>query len=328
MAIHSKLNNTLLTSMASLMAITVSCGKDMTVIRREYDDSSDPSGEPEAITVKRISLSRKMAVLRVGVSKTLEAEVAPENITDVTIVWSSGNEDVATVEDGVVTAKGSGEATVTATAGGASASCLVRVVEDPGAAGQCVDLGLHVDWCVMDLGAGDRYAWGETSPKSYYDWSTYTHCTGSYDRLTKYYSDPLLGADHFPDGKEQLDIEDDPATWAMGEEYRTPTDADWVELLTACHWEEMESDGIKGYMVSSIAYPEKHILLPYGEGIKGLDSGMPGTSLGQYWSSTRVSTYTMSQFAWSLTFAPGEVQRRYYQRCYGLRIRPVKLKEI
>lgn len=44
-----------------------------------------------------------------------------------TVVWTTSNEGVATVEKGVVTAKSVGSATITATVGNVSATCLVTV---------------------------------------------------------------------------------------------------------------------------------------------------------------------------------------------------------
>ena len=69
-----------------------------------------------------ISLDKETA----QVSTTLElvASVTPINTTDI-IVWSSSNSFVASVENGVVTVFSSGEATITATCGEYSASCVV-----------------------------------------------------------------------------------------------------------------------------------------------------------------------------------------------------------
>jgi len=59
-------------------------------------------------------------------SGTLTATVAPADTTD-TVTWSSSDPAVAAVSGGTVTAKKVGTATVTATAGGKSASCTVTV---------------------------------------------------------------------------------------------------------------------------------------------------------------------------------------------------------
>ena len=64
----------------------------------------------------------------VGETFTLVATVAPENTTDKTVMWSSSDENVVTVDsEGNVEAVGVGEATVTATCGSATGSCAVTV---------------------------------------------------------------------------------------------------------------------------------------------------------------------------------------------------------
>lgn len=57
---------------------------------------------------------------------TLTATVQPNNTTD-TVVWSSSDENVATVNNGVVSAVANGTATITAKAGDQTATCTVTV---------------------------------------------------------------------------------------------------------------------------------------------------------------------------------------------------------
>lgn len=66
------------------------------------------------------------SITSVGGTDTLTATVTPANTTDA-IIWSSSNTDVATVENGVITAIGCGTATITATCGDYSDSCVVTV---------------------------------------------------------------------------------------------------------------------------------------------------------------------------------------------------------
>lgn len=57
---------------------------------------------------------------------TLTATLTPDNGEEV--VWATGDAKIATVENGVVTAVGIGQTTITATVGDASASCTVTVL--------------------------------------------------------------------------------------------------------------------------------------------------------------------------------------------------------
>ncbi|MGN0776752.1 MAG: CotH kinase family protein [Candidatus Ventricola sp.] len=59
-------------------------------------------------------------------AQTLTATVTPSDTTD-TVVWSSDNSSIASVNGGVVTAKANGSATITATCGDYSATCIVSV---------------------------------------------------------------------------------------------------------------------------------------------------------------------------------------------------------
>ena len=92
-----------------------------------------------------------------------------------------------------------------------------------------VDLGLPSGtlWATMNVGAnspedyGDYFAWGETAPKSVYDWSTYKWCRGLVNTITKYCNSG--GYNGFVDNKTELDPEDDAATANWGAEWRMPS---------------------------------------------------------------------------------------------------------
>ena len=80
----------------------------------------------ESITVDPTVLTLTMTEAETA---TLTAKVLPADATDPTVTWSSDNEEVATVENGVVTAHKSGTANITAKAGDKEATCVVYVVD-------------------------------------------------------------------------------------------------------------------------------------------------------------------------------------------------------
>lgn len=67
--------------------------------------------------------------MNVSDTETLTATVAPTDATVQTVTWSSSDDNVATVEDGLVTAIGAGTATITVTTvdGGFTDTCEVTV---------------------------------------------------------------------------------------------------------------------------------------------------------------------------------------------------------
>ena len=72
-----------------------------------------------------LKLNKTSLILEVNASETLTATF--ENAEESPITWTSSDESVAVVADGVVTAHKAGTATVTATAGDLSAACTVTV---------------------------------------------------------------------------------------------------------------------------------------------------------------------------------------------------------
>lgn len=81
--------------------------------------------------VTKLSLNHSVLVVKQGKTAMLQASVKPSNASDKTLVWSSSNPDVASVDtQGNVKGKRSGTAVVTARAkdgSGAKASCRITV---------------------------------------------------------------------------------------------------------------------------------------------------------------------------------------------------------
>ena len=84
------------------------------------------------VLVTRVTLDKTTLELFTGNTATLTATVQPDSATNKNVTWSSDRSDVATVDNGVVTAVGEGEATITATAADGSgkfATCKVTVTQ-------------------------------------------------------------------------------------------------------------------------------------------------------------------------------------------------------
>ncbi len=80
--------------------------------------------------VIKVGLDKSSLTLDVGSTAILTATITPSNATNQNVTWSSDNENVATVEDGKVTAAAQGSANITATAAdgsGEKATCTVTV---------------------------------------------------------------------------------------------------------------------------------------------------------------------------------------------------------
>ena len=98
---------------------------------KAYTDKRDTT-TPADVKVSRITLSASTGLaLTKGQTQKLTATVAPANATKKEVKWSTSNKNVATVsENGLVTAVGGGDATITCTAqdgSGVKATCKVTV---------------------------------------------------------------------------------------------------------------------------------------------------------------------------------------------------------
>lgn len=85
------------------------------------------SGVWAEVPVEAVRLTRDNLTLYAGERTALGVRISPENATEQTVLWESSDEAVATVEDGVITAKTPGGARITARADGCSAECAVLV---------------------------------------------------------------------------------------------------------------------------------------------------------------------------------------------------------
>ena len=83
--------------------------------------------EDTGIPVASVGFNKNVLELEVGETYKLNATVLPSNATDKTLIWSSSDSDVASVSDGLITARKEGEAEITAKSGNKQAVCTVTV---------------------------------------------------------------------------------------------------------------------------------------------------------------------------------------------------------
>lgn len=119
------------------------------------------TGKVEVINpAESISLNNSSLALDVSVNKsaTLVATLTPADATD-NVEWATSDSAVASVSNGTVTVRKPGTATITATAGGKSASCVVTVtcshanaVKTDAKEATCQATGNNAYWSCADCG--------------------------------------------------------------------------------------------------------------------------------------------------------------------------------
>ena len=198
--------------------------------------------------------------------------------------------------------------------------------EDPYNGHEYVDLGLSVKWATMNVGAsspedyGDYFAWGETSAKSTYNWSTYKYCNGSYSTLTKYYTSIDDYGTVDTDNKTQLDLTDDAARVNWGGAWRMPTEAELKELCKQCYWTWITQNGINGYKVTG---PNGNSIFLPAAGYRHDNSLKSAGSYGCYWSSSLCPKSNFPDHACSVYFHSNSVEWSDDSRFFGQSVRPV-----
>ncbi len=83
------------------------------------------------IDVEVVSLDKTSVSMHIGDTESLTATIYPEDATYQEVIWSSSDESVATVKDGIITAVGVGTATITASAADGAIASICRVSVDP-----------------------------------------------------------------------------------------------------------------------------------------------------------------------------------------------------
>ena len=189
-----------------------------------------------------------------------------------------------------------------------------------------VDLGLPSGtlWATCNIGAskpenyGDYFAWGETEPKTTYNWSTYKWCNGSQTSMTKYCTNSTYGT---VDNKTELELADDAAYVNWGASWRMPTYDQLYELNTKCTWTWTTKNGVNGYLVTGSN--GNTLFLPAAGG--RASNGAYGTGKGYYLSRSLDSSESCYARGWYFTSASHNGLRGF--RYMGFTVRPVRVTE-
>ena len=293
--------------------------------------------EAEAKLVQQIVLSETSLALQPNEMRFLTATVLPENAQNKVVTWQSSDTNVAEVnQSGRVIANANGTCVITCRAtdgSGVKATCQVTV----GSSGQqdnheYVDLGLPSGtlWATCNVGAskpeeyGDYFAWGETTPKSTYDWSTYKWCKGDEYTMTKYCTSSEFGYNGFTDNLTKLQPEDDAATANWGSGWQMPSYDQIKELhnssYTTSEWTQL--NGVYGRKVTSKSNGNS-IFLP-AAGYRDGTSIYEASSYHLCWSRSLYASY--SHYAYYLCFNLGYNAWSYDLRYYGQSVRPVRVQ--
>ncbi len=100
------------------------------LIEKEENQNIKITYNGETILVDSINLNKTETTINIGSKETLEVTLLPEKASNKSVIWESSNSEVATVENGVVTAISEGECTITAIAAHSinkTATCKVNI---------------------------------------------------------------------------------------------------------------------------------------------------------------------------------------------------------
>lgn len=181
-----------------------------------------------------------------------------------------------------------------------------------------IDLGLPsgTKWACCNVGAsapedyGNYYAWGETQPKSVYNWDTYQY---------GYYNDDYDYSHLVNIGSDIAGTRYDAATANWGTPWRMPSTAQCQELIdnTTSVW--TTQNGVDGRKFTG---PNGGTIFLPAAGIRWDDELRNAGSYGNYWSSTLYEPDP--GFAYGLGFYSDFAYWGGDYRFHGRSVRPVR----
>lgn len=256
----------------------------------DWEDGSSTNYTPTEKVIESITLNADQSDIILGNSKKIEVKsILPSDAPNKSVIWSSSDESVATVDqEGNITSVGLGNTIIKATArdgGGAFGSCDV-IVYNPDANGHAyVDLDLPSGtlWATMNIGAsspegyGDFYMWGDVTSRSRVSSDIYSDM-GGYSR-----TETVIAPEH------------DIVTITYGGDWKIPTIKQMTELDNYTTYVEQVINGHTCVVLTSKINGKTVIIPKAGKLWDGDTDHAEGRdyvdNMCRYWSSTAQSTY-------------------------------------
>jgi len=328
-----------MTAVFALSAMFIACKKD-----------KDDKGSNGDVPVTGVTLAPETLLLAVDGTATLAATVLPEDATNKDVTWASDNPDVATVDNGAVTAKAEGTATITVTTvdGAKTATCAVEVYEYE--QGESVVIN-GVRWATRNLDTGGHFVANPEDYGALFQWGR--RADGHESRTSPSYptndkseengvvseldANGQIPTTHAAYGKFVKQAED-PWDWRMPQDdnlwdatktandpspagWRVPTNEELASLAdeTYVTSEWTSENGINGYRFTDKATGNPLFLPAAGYRNASSSALNYAGAYGGYWSSSVSGTN-----AYSLGFNSGAVAPGYDNyRAYGFSLRCV-----
>jgi len=267
------------------------------------------------VNVTGVKLDKKDVTLTVDAQWTLTETVFPYDATNKTVSWASSNSSVAFVENGVVTAKAAGAATITVTTndGKYTAECEVTVIF----IGHEVVIN-GVKWATRNVDAPGTFAVNPEDAGMFYQWNRKIGWSSTAPLINS--NGDNIWDSSVPIG-DRWEKSNDPCPTG----WRVPTLEEQYKLVVSgSQWATV--NGVNGYIFGR---DDKIVFFPAvgmrSSGNGGWGYGYPLPS-GYYWSGMPVmqSTPLSDISAYCLCFASDGVDTDYaLLRGYGFSLRCV-----
>jgi hypothetical protein len=271
-----------------------------------------------SVAVESVTLSPAKFSIAMGDSAvTLTATIYPTNATDHTVVWTSSDPNIATVDDyGQVTAVAEGTATITVTTTSSerTTTSVVTVtdhVADP--AGVVIN---GIRWATRNVDAPGTFAANPEDAGMFFQWNRRVGWGVENSGGRNWF----LSRENSAGGRNWNRSTPTGTTWTTANSpcptgWRIPTQAEITNLENQPHiW--TQRNGVYGRL---LGLPPNQIFLPAVGHITRNGAVISMGSSGIYWSSTRSG----SAFAYSFGFGAGDGFVDLEDRTNGLSVRCV-----